>query len=117
MWTRSCLRWTLAGLPLFLGCAMCQGPDVDTYSAVGGRWQRTDACYGRVGSAFTPEVGTRVETAPATAEAAAFSQSMNYPIEETGVVQAAPVGFQQSNAVYTDTVYIDELPPPPVVAE
>ena len=46
---------------LISGCAICQSPFDYTYDASGGRWQRTDACCGRVGSAFTP-VGHRVET-------------------------------------------------------
>ena len=45
------------------GCAICQSPFDYTYDASGGRWQRTDPCCGRVGSAFT-QVGHRVETEP-----------------------------------------------------
>jgi hypothetical protein len=41
------------------GCAICQNPFDYTYDTFGGRWQRTDPCCGRVGSAFTP-VGERV---------------------------------------------------------
>lgn len=35
-----------------LGCAVCCGPDDPNYAAYGGRWQRHDLSYGRVGSAF-----------------------------------------------------------------
>ncbi|MGE0755371.1 MAG: hypothetical protein AB7F89_01275 [Pirellulaceae bacterium] len=38
------------------GCAICGSCDDYTYSAEGGLWQRLDPVYGRVGSAFTPEV-------------------------------------------------------------
>ncbi len=41
------------------GCAICQGPYDDTYSAYGGRWQRLDPVNNRVGSAFV-DAGTRV---------------------------------------------------------
>jgi hypothetical protein len=40
------------------GCAMCSSCDDYSYTASGGIWERLDPCYGRVGSAFTPEVGT-----------------------------------------------------------
>jgi hypothetical protein len=53
---------TIWALSTFLfcssGCAICESPFDYTYDAFGGRWQRTDACCGRVGSAFTP-VGVR----------------------------------------------------------
>jgi hypothetical protein len=42
------------------GCAMCGNCDDFTYGGYGGRWERLDPCYGRVGSAFTPEVGALV---------------------------------------------------------
>ena len=40
------------------GCAMCSSCDDYCYTGWGGRWERLDQCFGRVGSAFTPEVGT-----------------------------------------------------------
>jgi hypothetical protein len=57
-----CVRsgW-VAWLALFSGCAMCLNCDDCSYPADGGRWQRLDPCFGRVASAFTPEVGTRVD--------------------------------------------------------
>lgn len=36
------------------GCAMCCSPYDEAYGYTGGRWQRTDLCHGRVGSAFAP---------------------------------------------------------------
>lgn len=57
---RVTVRLWLTVAPFCLGCAMCQGPDDIGYSAAGGRWQRTEPCYGRVGSVFTPEVGQQV---------------------------------------------------------
>ncbi len=36
------------------GCAMCCSPYDEAYGYSGGRWQRTDLCSGRVGSAFAP---------------------------------------------------------------
>jgi hypothetical protein len=50
-----------AALILTSGCAMCSNCDDDAYSAFVGRWERLDPCYGRVGSAFTPEVGQLVD--------------------------------------------------------
>ncbi len=41
------------------GCAMCSSCDDYNYSAQGGRWQRADPVFGRVGSAFT-DAGFRV---------------------------------------------------------
>ncbi len=41
------------------GCTMCQSSLDDDYSAFGGRWQRTDRTYGRVGSKFS-DVGYRM---------------------------------------------------------
>ena len=42
----------LAVVSTSLGCAMCCSPDDPNYAAYGGRWQRHDMAYGRVGSAF-----------------------------------------------------------------
>lgn len=57
----SCRRLAWVGLlAVSSGCAMCQNCDDEAYAAYGGAWERNDRCYGRVGSAFTPEVGTRV---------------------------------------------------------
>jgi hypothetical protein len=39
---------------LVSGCAMCCSPYDEAYGYTGGRWQRTDLCQGRVGSAFAP---------------------------------------------------------------
>lgn len=36
------------------GCSMCHPCELETYSAYGGRWQRTDRAHGRVGSVFAP---------------------------------------------------------------
>lgn len=55
----------LLGLALLTGmsgCSICQSQFDDTYAAYGGRWQRTDRAYGRVGSLFT-DSGTRVTEA------------------------------------------------------
>jgi hypothetical protein len=57
-----CCRLVGLGLLAFSsGCAMCSSCDDYTYPAYGGRWERLDPCYGRVGSVFTPEVGQRVD--------------------------------------------------------
>jgi hypothetical protein len=42
------------------GCATCCNPFDYDYLYQGGAWVRNDPCYGRVGSAFTPEVGSKV---------------------------------------------------------
>lgn len=43
----------LASAVFSSGCAMCCGIDDHTYSTYGGKWERTDRTYGRVGSAFS----------------------------------------------------------------
>ena len=43
------------------GCAMCSNCDDYTYGGSGGLWERLDPTFGRVGSAFTPEVGMRID--------------------------------------------------------
>jgi len=43
----------LALLAACSGCAMCTSCDDEAYSGYGGKWQRSDMTYGRVGSAFT----------------------------------------------------------------
>ena len=42
------------------GCATCCNPFDCHYLYQGGAWVRNDPTYGRVGSAFTPEVGSKV---------------------------------------------------------
>ena len=42
------------------GCATCCNPYDCHYLYQGGAWVRNDPTYGRVGSAFTPEVGSKV---------------------------------------------------------
>jgi hypothetical protein len=57
----NCRRYLCLGLlALGSGCAICGSCDDETYGAYGGRWTRLDPCFGRVGSAFTPEVGTKI---------------------------------------------------------
>lgn len=51
------------------GCAICQGPYDNTYSAYGGRWQRLDPANNRVGSVFA-DAGTRVSDDGTTADTA-----------------------------------------------
>lgn len=61
----------VATVSLTSGCAVCCHPFDNYYLYQGGAWVRNDPEYGRVGSAFTPEVGSRVlpETVdPATAQ-------------------------------------------------
>jgi hypothetical protein len=52
---RYLLSLTLASLLVPVsGCAICCAPFDYEYNAFGGRWDRADRCYGRVGSAFAP---------------------------------------------------------------
>ncbi len=57
-----------------LGCAMCCGPDMYTYPTQGGRVQRSDLEYGRVGSPFSDPVNgemvseVQMEPSPPPAE-------------------------------------------------
>ena len=50
----------IATLSLSSGCATCCNPFDGAYLYQGGAWVRNDPEYGRVGSAFTPEVGSKV---------------------------------------------------------
>ncbi len=45
-------RYLLVLAVCLSGCAVCQNCDERTYSAYGGKWQRTDRGHGRVGSLF-----------------------------------------------------------------
>jgi hypothetical protein len=47
-------------IALTSGCATCCNPFDNAYLYQGGAWVRNDPEYGRVGSAFTPEVGSKV---------------------------------------------------------
>jgi hypothetical protein len=47
---------------------MCANPFDCDYAAYGGRIERLDRTHGRVGSAFTPEVGTDTRYAPESTE-------------------------------------------------
>jgi hypothetical protein len=47
-------------LSLTSGCATCCNPFDCFYLYQGGAWVRNDPEHGRVGSAFTPEVGSKV---------------------------------------------------------
>ena len=58
----ACQRMLGLGLLLLAsGCAMCDNCDDYTHGSYGGRWERIEQCYGRVGSVFTPEVGHHIE--------------------------------------------------------
>ncbi len=50
----------VATVSLTSGCAVCSHPFDCYYLYQGGAWVRNDPEYGRVGSAFTPEVGSKV---------------------------------------------------------
>ncbi len=52
------------------GCAIPVGPYDYTYSAYGGRWQRTDSTSGRVGSLFS-NAGARVSDDASAPDSAA----------------------------------------------
>ncbi len=70
------------------GCSICQGPDDYGYPAYGGRWQRTNRDYGRVGSRFTPEVGTQVTVSGETSEMATEAELYpDYAPEPSSILQ------------------------------
>ena len=50
---RCCLLGLLAVVSA-AGCRICADCDLDSYTAYGGRWHRTDRNHGRVGSVFAP---------------------------------------------------------------
>lgn len=55
------------------GCAMCCGVDDYTYPTYGGKWQRTNAVYGRVGSTLSDAgdtvIGEDLDRSPETVPA------------------------------------------------
>ena len=51
-----------------VGCSMCSDCDDYSYGAFGGRWERTDTTYGRVGSAFSPDGSIVAEGEPTQAQ-------------------------------------------------
>ena len=82
----------LALLSSSLGCAMCCSPDDPNYGAYGGRWQRHDQAYGRVGSAFDEAGFDALETempgpTPAEANGAEASASWNAPDDDSAGVE------------------------------
>lgn len=94
------------------GCAMCSSCDDRSYGAYGGAWERLDRCYGRVGSAFTPEVGAKVKGAPE-----AKPEEVK-PIEQNPVEQKPVEQKPAEQTPRVDPSPFDELPPkPPVDAE
>jgi hypothetical protein len=42
-----------AALLAFTGCSICAPGFIDDYATVGGKWERADPTYGRVGSPFS----------------------------------------------------------------
>lgn len=69
------------------GCAIGSSSDDCTYSAYGGRWQRSDPCNGRVGSVFDPADAQVLETAT-------LSQDQADEVSSEGVVEDS--GKQES---------------------
>lgn len=49
-----------------MGCAICCGPDDYNYPTYGGKHQRSDMQYGRVGSVFSDTSGTTLNLTPHT---------------------------------------------------
>lgn len=75
------------------GCAMCCAPDDPNYAAYGGRWERHDAEYGRVGSAFTP-AGSPVDVGEVVGETyleTPYVEGEPTPAEKIDAPQGQPV--------------------------
>lgn len=77
-----------------LGCALCCAPDDYNYGAYGGRWQRGDMSYGRVGSVFT-DVGFDASLEPGT-------ETVIHPAEETVATAEEAEESQTQLATYIE---------------
>ena len=62
-----------------IGCAMCQGPFDDHFSAYGGLRDRQDRVHGRVGSRFDPAASLE---APAVDESATDDDLLDLPQDD-----------------------------------
>jgi hypothetical protein len=79
------------------GCAMCCGPDMYTYPTHGGRIQRSDLEYGRVGSIYSdPVLDSGVISAVPTQAVPAVPGQPNQP---TPVEQLEQSTTQSSQGV------------------
>jgi hypothetical protein len=100
-----CCRLTCVGLlALLSGCAMCANCGDRAYPADGGRWQRLDPCHGRVGSVFTPEVGSLVgaESVEAIAPGEPTPADNDMPAEPPRTLRGMPeTSVLQSHEVIT----------------
>lgn len=81
------------------GCAMCCGPDMYTYPTHGGRIQRSDPEYGRVGSIYSDPVldsGVISDVPLPTAPMGAPEMQQPTPVEEleTTTTQTPPKGIR-----------------------
>jgi len=102
-------RFNVIGLAILMafstGCSMCSNCDLETYSAYGGRWQRTDRTAGRVGSVFHP-AGALVPYGPSASadpnsvldEEASDEQTENQEdTEQTEQQSENESGFQEAS--------------------
>lgn len=82
------------------GCAMCCAPDDPNYAAYGGRWERHDPQYGRVGSAFTP-AGSPIDAGEVIGQP--YVEGQPYiegptptPAETTAPIQDTPIVIEEA---------------------
>jgi len=83
------------------GCTICASPDLETYTATGGLWQRTNPTHGRVGSPFSA-AGVRVGM-PA-------SPTLAPELEEVPPGDAEP--DEAASAPSEEQIPADDLQPP-----
>jgi hypothetical protein len=91
MFRRTMLVLMSASLISGMGCAMCCGPDMYTYPTHGGRVQRSDLEYGRVGSIYTDpraDTGAYAELSPSMESPS--SQPSPTPLEQLETTRSAP---------------------------
>lgn len=81
------------------GCSMCQPCELETYSAYGGRWQRTDRDHGRVGSLFAPAGAQRPYEAPIAMDAADDSLPPSEPEDEESTDEDLPSDRVEDDSV------------------
>ena len=108
-----CYRFAWLGLLLVTtGCAMCDVCDERSYTAYGGAWDRIDRCYGRVGSAFTPEVGMKVR-GETSAKPEVTKPVEQQPLEQQPLEQQPLEQKPVEQSPRVDPSPFDELPPKP----
>ncbi len=106
------------------GCSMCATGYLEDYATVGGKWQRGDPAYGRVGSIFSDsgstiaagDIGQRViDSHPAGIEGQVFGEATTEGYiedfqadgEEFYPLESSSLPLESSDSIYEDAPQTD----------